>query len=111
MNPMSLWGGVAIVKSTGFSIIELGEAVNVNSEIFKDFSRGYAYGYGFELLRISTTVSIYGSQGNGTPLLTGIPYDHQVNECHFEYYTIPFEGKIKLQSSVNYTYVMIYAHE
>lgn len=106
---MSLWVGVAIVKSTSFSILELGEADNVSSEIFKDFSRGYAYGYGYETLSISTSQMPY---TNPTLIdITGRPYEHQFDVVKYEYYTIPFERKIKLYSSVNSTEVMIYAHE
>ena len=89
--------------------MELGEAANVSSEIFKDFSRGYAYGYGYETLNISTSTMPYTNPTLAA--ITGQPYPNEVNVVKYEYYTIPFEGKIKLYSSVNSTEVMIYAHE
>lgn len=141
-------GGVAIIKSTGFSIIELGEAVNVSSEIFKDFSRGYAYGFataasnqidsitGQTLAslngRINSITEYTGSIGSGGIYNIGDGNNRTIRlfpaqklnftyksgtsgadkeVAKFEYYTIPFEEKIKLQSNVNYTYIMIYASE
>lgn len=82
-----LGGGVALIKSKNFGILKLDDVDNVDSLIFKDFSRGYAYG-------------------------TVTDYSYQRNTVCFDYYTIPFEEYIKLEhrDSTNYTYIMIYSH-
>lgn len=139
--------GVALIKSASFLIIKLDDAVNVDSEMFKDFSRGYAYGYGYGYSHqvdgtagkiTKMTAKSYegtflgGSQNN----LSGFTYGYQMypnapvweftygssgtagsatertrtqDVVKYEYYTIPFDEYIKVQSSTNYTSIVIYA--
>ena len=82
-----LGGGVALIKSTSFDILKLDDAEDVNPEMFRDFSRGYAYFRDNDISRYGDVV------------------------C-FDYYTIPFEEYIKVKHD-DYprdTYIMIYSY-
>lgn len=126
-------GGIALVESTNFSILNLGDAVNVRSNIFKDFSRGYAYGYGYgygyatagsnqiNYIRRTGNTGYVGQHVNSYEDLkfiynsgtTGSDKEQTKAQdiVKYDFYTIPFEKKIKIQSNVNNTYIMIYAEE